>query len=204
MPIGENGVGSFGLRSFAHQDCAGHCRRARFRNRRDTQCSRTKRRRKFSRKIRLEGGAVDAQQVCEFKVDGLLGPLDEAAPSILQLPPDELDLVEFGTVGRQVKQERFVIEQSSVRDGARARLSRLPLSTETLTKIFARISHCLPAPVLKELKDRTGKKSVTPHDLRRYFVRTGCSERIVIRTEQRRLRRAATRATRHTVRESRG
>lgn len=42
----------------------------------------------------------------------------------------------------------------------------LPLSTEALTKIFAQISRCLPAPVLKELKDRTGKESVTPHDLR--------------------------------------
>ncbi|HKT97099.1 MAG TPA: site-specific integrase [Paraburkholderia sp.] len=42
----------------------------------------------------------------------------------------------------------------------------LPLSTEALTKIFAQVSRCLPAPVLKELKDRTGKESVTPHDLR--------------------------------------
>lgn len=41
-----------------------------------------------------------------------------------------------------------------------------PLSTEALTKMFVRISHALPASVLKELEDRTGKKSITPHDLR--------------------------------------
>lgn len=41
-----------------------------------------------------------------------------------------------------------------------------PLSTESLTKIFARVSMALPAAVLAELEDRTGKKSVTPHDLR--------------------------------------
>jgi integrase len=41
-----------------------------------------------------------------------------------------------------------------------------PLSTETLTKVFAQISRCLPVEVLTELKDRTGKDAVTPHDLR--------------------------------------
>jgi integrase len=41
-----------------------------------------------------------------------------------------------------------------------------PLSTEALTKIFGRISGALPASVMKELEERTGKKSVTPHDLR--------------------------------------
>ena len=41
-----------------------------------------------------------------------------------------------------------------------------PLSTESLTKLFARISTALPAAVLAELEDRTGKTSVTPHDLR--------------------------------------
>jgi integrase len=42
----------------------------------------------------------------------------------------------------------------------------MPLSTETLTKVFAQISRCLPTEVLAELKDRTGKDAVTPHDLR--------------------------------------
>jgi len=41
-----------------------------------------------------------------------------------------------------------------------------PLSTESLTKIFTLISKALPAEVLQELHDRTGKKSVTCHDLR--------------------------------------
>ena len=41
-----------------------------------------------------------------------------------------------------------------------------PLSTESLTTIFAAISKGLPTDVLKELHDRTGKRSVTCHDLR--------------------------------------
>lgn len=41
-----------------------------------------------------------------------------------------------------------------------------PLSTESLTKAFALISRSLPRTVLKELRERTGKDSVTPHDLR--------------------------------------
>ncbi|AVJ28145.1 site-specific integrase [Achromobacter spanius] len=42
----------------------------------------------------------------------------------------------------------------------------LPLSTEALTKIFALISRSLPRTVVRELRERTGKESVTPHDLR--------------------------------------
>lgn len=41
-----------------------------------------------------------------------------------------------------------------------------PLSTESLTKIFGKISAALPRGVIKELADRTGRNSVTPHDLR--------------------------------------
>ncbi|WP_224082973.1 tyrosine-type recombinase/integrase, partial [Cupriavidus laharis] len=41
-----------------------------------------------------------------------------------------------------------------------------PLSTESLTKIFTTISKALPTEVLQELHDRTGKRSVTCHDLR--------------------------------------
>jgi hypothetical protein len=44
--------------------------------------------------------------------------------------------------------------------------TNMPLSTEALTKAFAQVSSQLPATVLKELKDRTGKESITPHDLR--------------------------------------
>lgn len=42
----------------------------------------------------------------------------------------------------------------------------MPLSTEALTKAFALVTENLPKQVLKELQDRTGKESVTPHDLR--------------------------------------
>ena len=42
----------------------------------------------------------------------------------------------------------------------------MPLSTEALTKAFAVISEKLPQSVIKELEARTGKTSVTPHDLR--------------------------------------
>lgn len=41
-----------------------------------------------------------------------------------------------------------------------------PLSTESLTKLFAQASAALPPHVLAELEDRTGKTSVTPHDFR--------------------------------------
>ena len=41
-----------------------------------------------------------------------------------------------------------------------------PLSHEALTKLFQKISHHLPASALKELEERTGKTTVTPHDLR--------------------------------------
>lgn len=44
--------------------------------------------------------------------------------------------------------------------------ANLPLATETLTKIFATISSQLPRYVADELFDRTGKKTITPHDLR--------------------------------------
>lgn len=44
--------------------------------------------------------------------------------------------------------------------------SNFPLSTEALTKAFAQISNRLPAHVVKELEQRTGKTTITPHDLR--------------------------------------
>jgi len=42
----------------------------------------------------------------------------------------------------------------------------MPLSTEALTKAFVLLTENLPTQALKELRDRTGKISVTPHDLR--------------------------------------
>lgn len=41
-----------------------------------------------------------------------------------------------------------------------------PLSTESLTKMFAKISESLPRAALKELADRNQKTTITPHDLR--------------------------------------
>lgn len=42
----------------------------------------------------------------------------------------------------------------------------MPLSTEALTKAFAQVTSQLSITVIKELMDRTGKESITPHDLR--------------------------------------
>lgn len=44
--------------------------------------------------------------------------------------------------------------------------SNVPLSTEALTKAFSVISNKLPANVVRELESRTGRTTVTPHDLR--------------------------------------
>lgn len=41
-----------------------------------------------------------------------------------------------------------------------------PLSTESLTKMFAKVSMSLPRSVIKDLSDRNGRITVTPHDLR--------------------------------------
>lgn len=41
-----------------------------------------------------------------------------------------------------------------------------PLSTESMTKMFAKVSASLPKSVRQELMDRNGKAVVTPHDLR--------------------------------------
>lgn len=41
-----------------------------------------------------------------------------------------------------------------------------PMSTEAITSIFKKLSAALPKAALRDLEQRTGKKSVTPHDLR--------------------------------------
>jgi integrase len=43
---------------------------------------------------------------------------------------------------------------------------QLPLSTESLTKLFAKASGALPEKIREELFARTGRFTVTPHDLR--------------------------------------
>lgn len=44
--------------------------------------------------------------------------------------------------------------------------SNRPLSSEALTKAFVVISRAIPSDVMSHLTDRTGKTSITPHDLR--------------------------------------
>ncbi|MCO4856473.1 site-specific integrase [Herbaspirillum sp. WGmk3] len=44
--------------------------------------------------------------------------------------------------------------------------TRAPFSTEALTKAFVTISSKLPRSVIVELESRTGKTTITPHDLR--------------------------------------
>jgi len=41
-----------------------------------------------------------------------------------------------------------------------------PLSTESITLIFHKITSSLPKDILKDLENRTGKTSISPHDLR--------------------------------------
>ncbi len=41
-----------------------------------------------------------------------------------------------------------------------------PLSAESITKLFQKITASLPTSILKDLKDRTGKTSISAHDLR--------------------------------------
>jgi integrase len=43
---------------------------------------------------------------------------------------------------------------------------QLPLSTESLTKFFAKISESLPKSALDDLSARNGRNTITPHDLR--------------------------------------
>lgn len=42
----------------------------------------------------------------------------------------------------------------------------LPMSHEALTKLFSKISMHMPKVAIQELEDRTGKTTITPHDLR--------------------------------------
>ncbi|MBE2259078.1 MAG: site-specific integrase [Rhodobacteraceae bacterium] len=41
-----------------------------------------------------------------------------------------------------------------------------PLSAESVTKLFQKITQTLPKSILKDLKDRTGKTTISAHDLR--------------------------------------
>nr|WP_231752913.1 hypothetical protein [Burkholderia sp. TSV86] len=58
--------------------------------------------------------AVAGQEVGQFCVDGVAGPVDEATPVIFEVLPDDLDHVQFGAVGRQKEQECFVFSEPAV------------------------------------------------------------------------------------------
>ncbi|ABB08581.1 Phage integrase [Burkholderia lata] len=81
------------------------------------------------------------------------------AHSVRQVPVSELTA---GVVQRYVENYRGRPSHSYLLNSQ----CDTPLSTEALTKIFARISCRLPREVLAELKNRTGKDAITPHDLR--------------------------------------
>ncbi len=59
-------------------------------------------------------GTVAAEQGVKFVVEGFLGPGDKASPVVLELFPDDLDQIEFGTIRRQVNQECSVINEPAV------------------------------------------------------------------------------------------
>jgi hypothetical protein len=59
---------------------------------------------KCSGEIDLKFGAVCAEQVANFVIDGFLRPGDEVTPMVFGLLPDDLDEIEFGTVWRQIEQ----------------------------------------------------------------------------------------------------
>ena len=90
-------------------------------------------------------------------------PSIKTAHSIRQLPVSELTANVVQTYAENYRgrpDHSFLLNSQT----------NAPLSTETLTKVFAQISAKLPADVLRELNDRTGKCTVTPHDLRHTCV----------------------------------
>lgn len=86
-------------------------------------------------------------------------PSIKTAPSIRQLPVSEFtaNLIQTYTENYRGKTNHpFLL--NSARD--------TPLSMEGLSALFRRVTAAMPKEVMKELHDRTGKNSITPHDLR--------------------------------------
>jgi len=86
-------------------------------------------------------------------------PSIKTANSLRQLPiaePTVAVVDEYATSYRGRPAHSFLMNSQKNR----------PLSTEAITKVFARITTSLSKSVLKVLYDRTGKSSVTAHDLR--------------------------------------
>jgi len=86
-------------------------------------------------------------------------PSIKTPPSVRQIPVSQAmaDLVENYTSSFRGRPRHSFLMNSQ---------KRVPLSTEAVTKIFNKITAALPENVMKELRDRTGKDSVTAHDLR--------------------------------------
>ncbi len=79
--------------------------------------------------------------------------------SIRQIPVSELTanvILEYTQNYRGKVKHSFLIGSQKGR----------PMSTEAITSIFKKISAALPKEALFDLEQRTGKKSITPHDLR--------------------------------------
>jgi len=69
---------------------------------------------KCSRETDLKFGAVSAEQVSEFSVNGFFGPGDETSPVVLEVFPDDFDEIEFGAVRRKIEQECLVLKEPAV------------------------------------------------------------------------------------------
>lgn len=60
--------------------------------------------------------AISAEQCREFLIEGIFRPSDEASPVILELFPDDLDEIQFGTVGREIDEKCAMVDQPPVQD----------------------------------------------------------------------------------------
>jgi len=64
----------------------------------------------------LKFRSVAVEQVANIVPQGLFRPRDELAPVVLGLLPEDFDHIEFGTVGREVAQEDFVLSHPAPSD----------------------------------------------------------------------------------------
>lgn len=58
--------------------------------------------------------SIRAEQFAEFRIEGVTGPGDEASPVVLELLPDDLDQIQFGTIGRQINQKCPMVDQPAI------------------------------------------------------------------------------------------
>lgn len=86
-------------------------------------------------------------------------PCIKTSSSIRQIPLSELTaniIQEYAENYRGKPYHSFLVNSQH----------KKPLSTEAITVLFKKITEALPEAALIELEQRTGKKSITPHDLR--------------------------------------